>query len=443
MDRAADLSAPMPALKSRHVAAATIGNALEFYDFLTYAFFSIQIGHAFFPAQSAYGSLMLSLATFGAGFVTRPIGAIVIGNYADRVGRKPAMMLCFMLIGGAIVAIALTPSYATIGIAAPILAVVARMAQGFSLGGEVGANTAYLLEASPVDKRGLMASWQAASQYMALIAGGLVGVLLTSVMPPAALDVYGWRIAFLLGASAVPFGLWLRSNLPETLHAPESATAAPEPHISRWQLARAHWRIMLLGLIVLASQTIAWYVFTYIVTFAQATLHMSANTGFIAVTAGNVIAIPVTLLAGWLSDRTGRRPVNVWGTFAFLLLIYPVFVWIADTRSDVALVTGVIVLTVTAAFGSGAFIAALAEGLPKSIRGSGFATVYSVAIAAFGGTTQLIVTWLIHITDSAMAPAWYMIAATAAGLIALMLMRETAPVRIARAPLLVRAAAAG
>ena len=144
-----------------------------------------------------------------------------------------------------------------------------------------------------------------------------------------------------------------------------------------------------------------------------------------------------------LSDRTGRRPVNVWGTFAFLLLIYPVFVWIADTRSDVALVTGVIVLTVTAAFGSGAFIAALAEGLPKSIRGSGFATVYSVAIAAFGGTTQLIVTWLIHITGSAMAPAWYMIAATAAGLIALMLMRETAPVRIARAPLLARAVAAG
>ena len=174
-----------PGLKWQHIAAATIGNALEFYDFLTYAFFSIQIGHAFFPAQSAYGSLMLSLATFGAGFVTRPIGAFVIGNYSDRVGRKPAMMLCFVLIGCAIVGMALTPTYARIGIAAPILAVIARMIQGFSLGGEIGSNTAFLLEAAPVEKRGLIVSWQGASQNLALIAGGLVGVLLTALLPAA------------------------------------------------------------------------------------------------------------------------------------------------------------------------------------------------------------------------------------------------------------------
>ncbi len=162
-------------LKRRHVAAVTIGNALEFYDFLIYGFFSIQIGHAFFPAQSAYSSLMLSLATFGAGFITRPIGALVIGAYSDRVGRRPAMMLCFILIGASIVAMALTPSYAQIGIAAPILAVIARMVQGFSLGGEVGSNTAYLMEAASSGKRGFIVSWQRASQLMALIGGGLVG----------------------------------------------------------------------------------------------------------------------------------------------------------------------------------------------------------------------------------------------------------------------------
>src|SRR5205809_4243297 len=166
---------PLPALKSRHVAAATIGNALEFYDFLTYAYFSIQIGHAFFPAQGAYASLMLSLATFGAGFVTRPIGAWVIGAYSDRVGRRPAMMLCFVLIGLSIVAMALIPPYAVIGIAAPILAVIARMVQGFSLGGEVGSNTAYLLEIAPEDKRGLVVSWQGASQMIAWMVGGCVG----------------------------------------------------------------------------------------------------------------------------------------------------------------------------------------------------------------------------------------------------------------------------
>src|ERR1017187_2709879 len=211
-------------LRGHHVAAATIGNSLEFYDFLTYAFFSIQIGHAFFPAQSAFGSLMLSLATFGAGFVTRPIGAFVIGNYSDRAGRRPAMMLCFMLIGFAIVGMALIPTYAQIGIAAPILAVIARMVQGFSLGGEIGSNTAFLLEAAPLEKRALVVSWQNASQLIALVVGGTVGAILTFIRPPNVLDADGWRMSFLLGSVAVPFGLWLRTNLPETLHVPEPVT---------------------------------------------------------------------------------------------------------------------------------------------------------------------------------------------------------------------------
>ena len=430
-----------PVLKRRHVAAATIGNALEFFDFLTYAFFSIQIGHAFFPAESAYASLMLSLATFGAGFVTRPIGAVVIGNYADRVGRRPAMMLCFLMIGLAIVSMALTPSYATIGIAAPILAVVARMVQGFSLGGEVGTNTAYLLEASPDADRGLIVSWQAASQYLALIAGGLVGVVLTDVMPAPLLDAYGWRIAFLLGASVVPFGLWLRANLPETLHAPEPVVETTEVRQSRLRLAWAHWRVMLLGFVVLASQTIGWYIFVYIVTYAQATLHMTANAGFIATTCCNVISIPATLVAGKMSDRYGRWPLNVWGTLLFLVLIYPLFLWIAATRSEFALIAGVTLLGATSAFGSGAFLAQLVESLPKPIRGTAMGTVYSVSIAAFGGTTQLVVTWLIHVTDSAMAPAWYLTGVTALGLIALMLMKESAPVRVSQGALAAAVAA--
>lgn len=200
--------------KRRHIAAATIGNALEFYDFLIYTFFSIQIGHAFFPAQSAYGSLMLSLATFGAGFVTRPIGAVVIGNYADRAGRRPAMMLCFVLIGIAIVGMAVIPTYASIGIAAPVLAVIARMIQGFSLGGEIGSTTAYLMESAPANRRGFNVSWQGASQNMALITGGSVGILLTTFLPPDALNAYGWRIAFLLGAVTIPFGFWIGETYP-------------------------------------------------------------------------------------------------------------------------------------------------------------------------------------------------------------------------------------
>jgi MHS family citrate/tricarballylate:H+ symporter-like MFS transporter len=417
-------------LRRTDLAAVTMGNALEFYDFLVYAFFSIQIGHAFFPAQSAYGSLMLSLATFGAGFLTRPLGALVLGNYSDRVGRKPAMMLCFVLIGCANVGMAVIPTYARIGLAAPVLAVLARMLQGFSLGGEVGSNTAYLLEAAPAAKRGETVSWQSASQYIALISGGLAGVILTAVMPAAELETYGWRIAMLLGALAVPFGFWLRSNLPETLHQPEPLETAAA-RVSRGREAYQHWRLFAVSVVVLGSSTIATYISAYVVTFTQATLHMPARSGYIASTGANLLSIPAVLLGGWLSDRYGRRPVNVWGNLVFLIMIYPVFTWITSVRSSFALVAGITLLMGTRGFIWGSYSASLAESLPRSIRGSGFGMVYSVAIAVFGGTTQLMVTWLIHVTGSAMAPAWYLIGATALGQIALMLAAESAPARLA------------
>jgi MFS family permease len=428
------MSAEPRTLKRRHVAAATIGNALEFYDFLTYAFFSIQIGHAFFPAQSAYGALMLSLATFGAGFVTRPIGAVVIGAWADRAGRRPAMMLCFVMMGCSIVAMALIPTYRAIGLWAPILAVVARMAQGFSLGGEIGSNTAYLMEAAPSDQRGLIVAWQGVSQNIALIGGGSVGLLLTAVLPRTALDAYGWRIAFLLGALAVPFGLWLRTNLPETLHRAEAGVAAEAGAPPRMAQARRHWRVITLGLVVLSTGTIASYTFGYLVTYAQATLHLSARAGFIAETVGNLLSLPAMLLGGWLSDRYGRWRVNVWGNLPFVLMIIPTFLLVVATRSELALIIGMPVLYVASNFVNGSFYAGLAESLPMAVRGVGFGTIYSVAIAAFGGTTQLVITWLIHITGSAMAPAWYLTGASVIGQMALMLMRESAPVRLRAVP---------
>jgi MHS family citrate/tricarballylate:H+ symporter-like MFS transporter len=381
--------------------------------------------------------LMLSLATFGAGFITRPIGAFVIGNYSDRVGRKSAMMLCFVLIGCAIVGMALIPTYAQIGIAAPILAIIARMIQGFSLGGEIGSNTAFLLEAAPVEKRGLIVSWQSASQNLASIAGGLVGVLLTSLLPPDTLETYGWRIAFLLGAVAVPFGFWMRTNLPETLHTPEThalKTIETSAAQSRGQQAFSQWRVFLLSAVVLGSATIGSYIFSYIVTYSQATLHMPARIGYIASTCGYVLGIPSVLYGGWLSDKYGRRPVNIWGNFIFLLMIYPTFVWITSSGSEFALIVGMTLLNGASSFMLGSFYASLSESLPKTIRGSGFGVVYSVSIAAFGGTTQLVVTWLIHVTGSAMAPAWYMLGAGVLGQIALRLMAESAPVRLRLVP---------
>jgi MFS transporter, MHS family, citrate/tricarballylate:H+ symporter len=425
---AADKTAP--ALTGRAIFAATIGNMLEFYDFITYSFFAIQIGHAFFPAHSSFASLMLSLATFGAGFITRPIGGFVIGAYSDRAGRRPAMMLSFAMMGSAIVVLALTPSYAAIGVAAPVVAILARMVQGFSLGGEVGPTTAYLMEAAATHRRGLSVSWQPASQQIAATAGALVGLVLSQVLSGAALDAYGFRIAFLIGATTLPLGLWLRSSLPETLHVAETGPAPPHASGSGRRIASANARLLILGLLILASGTIITYVTNYMTTYAEETLHVAADLAFATTVVSNGVGIAAALYGGWLADRAGRWPVMVWPQLAALVLTYPVFLWIVETRSAWALLGGLGLLSLVGSVPYSAFYVALAEGLPKNIRGRAFATVYAVAIASFGGTAQLVVTWLIHATGNALAPAWYMLLATAVGLLAMTMMRETAPAKL-------------
>jgi MFS family permease len=340
------------------------------------------------------------------------------------------MMLCLVLIGASITAMALIPSYARIGIAAPILVVIARLVEGFSLGGEVGSNTAFLAEAASPERRGEVVSWQGASQLMALITGSLVGVALTAIMPPALLDAYGWRIALLLGAATVPFGLWLRTGLPETLHAGEPPAAVRRSTGPETGLTRGPWRVIVLGLVVLAAGTIANYIFTYIVTYAQHTLHLSARAGFLAELANYAVSLPFVVLGGRWSDRYGRWPINVWSNLAFLVAIYPVFAWVVAAPSEGSLIAGMTLLGALSSIWAGSFYAGLAEALPQRIRSTGFGTIYALSVAVFGGTTQLVVTWLIHVTGSSIAPAWYLIGATAVGQIAFMLFPETAPVRL-------------
>ena len=228
----------------RQLAAVVMGNALEFYDFLIFGFFAVQIGKTFFPTASADGGLLLTLATFGVGFMTRPLGGLVIGNLGDRAGRKPAMLLSFGLMGFAIVGLALTPSYASIGLAAPLLAVLFRLLQGFALGGEVGPSTAFLMEAAPPGRRALYVSLQFSTQQAATLAAGLVGLGLASMMSGTMLDAWGWRIAMLLGASVVPFGLIMRRSLPETL---TSQSQSRIPRLSRAELGIAGLCLLMLA----------------------------------------------------------------------------------------------------------------------------------------------------------------------------------------------------
>ena len=417
---------PPAPVSRRHVVAAVAGNALEFYDFTAYTFFAIQIGQSFFPSKSSFVSLMLSLGTFGAGFLGRPIGGLVIGAYADRRGRRPAMVLSFLLMGVGILALALTPSYAAIGIAAPIIVIAARVIQGFALGGQVGPATAYLLEASAPATRGFYTTLQYASQGLAALVGGLVAVALASALSEAHLASYGWRIAFLLGAVVLPFGFAMQRALPETL-VTVVTDSAPRESI------RDHLRTAILGITMLGSGTIAVYTMYYLPTFAQSELHMRASVASATGVVFGFCNLAFSLLSGWLSDRIGRKPVMIWPRVVLTIAIVPLFVWLVADPTGSVLLTLTAIVAALATFSSGASLVAIAEMLPASLRSGMLGTIYAVAIAFFGGSAQLVEAWLVKLTGSVMAPAWYLTVATAIGLVAMFFAPETAPVK-AKAP---------
>lgn len=405
-----------------HVIAVVAGNALEFYDFVAYSFFALQIGRTFFPAQSPNSSLLLSLATFGAGFLTRPLGGLVIGRIADRSGRRPAMMLSFTLMGAGMVGLALTPSYRSIGLAAPLIALGMRLLQGFALGGEIGPTTAFLAEAAPASKRGFYTSLQYTTQDVGRFVAGLVGFALASALSPAALDDWGWRAAFLVGAAVVPLGLMIRRTLPETLFAPESVMPLQPSTIG-------YGRIAVLGFLILASQTVATYVQNDLTTYAQNTLRLSAQAGFAAIMINALCTAGFDPLAGWLSDRFGRKPVLIIGTVLFAAATYPAFLAIVHFGTAVALCVAAGALGILSGIAQPPTLTAITELLPRAVRAGTLAVVYALAISVFGGSTQFIITWLTAATGNPLAPAWYMLAATVVGLLAIARLPESAPHR--------------
>jgi len=421
------------ALPLRHVAAVVVGNALGFYDFVTYSFFAVYIGRAFFPAKSAGVSLLLSLVTFGLGFLTRPLGAVVIGGLGDRVGRKPAMLLSFALMGVGIVGLALTPPYAAIGIAAPILVVTFRLLQGLALGGEVGPTTAYMVEAAPPLRRGLYASMQAVSQDFAALVAGIIATSLASVLGAGALQDWGWRVTMLLGAAIIPFGLALRRSLPETLHAAHDAALAPDtaaldpPPRARLE---PYLLLIVLGLLILTAGTIGNYISNFMTTYALTTLRMQATAAFGVLIVNGVFSVAFDYASGVLSDRFGRKPVMIVPGIVLFLSIVPAFLIITSSRSAFALYAAMAWLSTMAALSSGPVLVALTETLPPSVRSGAVATVYAVAISVFGGSAQPLVEWLLQRTRDPLIPAYYWSAALLVALVAMALMKESAPAKV-------------
>jgi MFS family permease len=398
------------------VAATVAGNALEFFDFVAYSFFAVYIGQTFFPSKDEFTSLLLTVGVFGVGFVFRPLGGILIGAYADRAGRRPAMLLTIVLITVGTMGLALTPSYASIGMAAPVLVILCRLVQGLALGGEVGPASVFLIEAAPPGKRGLYSSWQLASQGIAVLAAGLLGVALSLVLDKQALASWGWRVPFVLCLLLVPVAFYLRNAMPETY---EPGSQARGARLSE------HVKVIVLAVLLILGGTVSTYVSNYMTTYAIKTLHLPDTTALTATVVGGVALFAGALLGGWLADRFGRRGTMLWPRLLLTLTTWPLFILLSREPSAGMLYLATTVLTVLTAIGSTASLVAIPELLPRSIRATGLSIAYAVGVSLFGGSTQFVITWLLKVTGDATSPAWYVTVTSIITLVAMWLTPES------------------
>src|SRR5471030_3490307 len=327
------------------VVATVAGNALEFFDFIAYAFFAVQIGQTFFPSSNDFASLLASVGVFGVGFVFRPLGGILIGAYADRAGRRPAMLLTIVLITVGTMGLAFTPSYASIGVAAPVMVILCRLVQGLALGGEVGPASVFLIEAAPKGKRGLYSSSQLASQGLAVLAAGLLGLGLALVLDKEALKLWGWRVPFVLCLLLVPVAFYLRRAMPETY---EQGPRAPRARLGE------HASFIVLAVLIILGGTVSTYVSNYMTTYAIATLHLPPATALTATVVGGVALFAGALAGGWLADRYGRRGTMLWPRLLLIFTTWPLFLLLARQPSASTLYLATIVLTLLTAISSAA-----------------------------------------------------------------------------------------
>jgi len=406
---------PDPGGRWRAVAAASIGNAFEWFDFIIYGFFAAMIARLFFPAGNETASLLLAFASFGVTtFVMRPFGAVVLGNVADRHGRKAALTLSIsvMMAGTAITAFA--PTYASIGIFGPIMIVVARMMQGFSAGGEFGSATVFLAEQNP-KRRGLYASWQLAGQGLSTVLATGFGAALNGALTAEQMRMWGWRIPFLFGLLIGPIGYYIRRHIDETLEFRSVQTAsAPLWETFSWDKTRL---LVAIGTIVLV--TVAAYTAVYMPTYAIRELGLPPVGGFLATMLAGAIQVVMIPLVGALSDRLGRLPIATVATIAILITAYPLFARLVAAPTIESLLLVQAILGVFVAAYAGAIPALISELFPIRVRATAVSTSYSVAVAIFGGFAPFLLAWLIEVPGSHLAPSYYLMFAAAVSLLAL------------------------
>jgi MHS family proline/betaine transporter-like MFS transporter len=411
------LPAVQPLLKT--VITTSLISGLETFDFTVFGLFATTIGDQFFPSTDPMTSLLLAVGTFGVGFLTRPLGAVVIGAYADRVGRRKALTMTCLLMALGTAAIGLCPPFSAIGLAAPLLVVMARLLQGLAAGGELGTAATYMLEAGQVSSRGSRVSWQLAGQASAALLGACVGLVLTRTMSPASLASWGWRIPFLAGLVVAPLGVYARRRLDEITPPIASAARVRAPWV---ELRRKHGRTMILATLTMAWHTVTFYVVIfYMPTYMTRVMQMPASLAFRASTLATLLLAVISPLSGLLADRLPRRkPLVLAASGATALLIYPVFVVIAGAHTAALMLCGVAIISILLGLGTSVGLVLVLDRLPASVRASGLAISLSIAVALFGGTAQFIVTALIKWTGNPLSAAWYVTLACVASFCAFM-----------------------
>jgi MHS family citrate/tricarballylate:H+ symporter-like MFS transporter len=403
------------------VLRVTSGNFMEMFDFFLFGFYAQYIAKTFFPSGDAFASLMLTFMTFGAGFLMRPLGAIILGAYVDRVGRRQGLIVTLALMALGTILIACVPGFETISYAAPALVLIGRLLQGFSAGVELGGVSVYLAEMATPGRKGFYVSWQSASQQVAIIVAAALGYALNVLLAPEEVHAWGWRVPFFIGCLIVPVLFVLRRSLQETEEFLQRKHRPDAREIFRSMVE--NWLLVLSGMLLVAMTTVSFYLITvYTPTFGKSVLHLSTVDALIVtffVGVSNFFWLPVM---GALSDRIGRKPLLIFFTVLTIVSAYPAMVWLTGAPSFGRMLAVELWLSFLYASYNGAMVVALTEVMPVNVRTSGFSLAYSLATAIFGGFTPAIATGLIEATGNKAAPALWMSLAAVCGLAATLIL---------------------
>ncbi|CAJ0685316.1 Glycine betaine/proline/ectoine/pipecolic acid transporter OusA [Ralstonia mannitolilytica] len=415
-----------PALsRTQVIAATTIGTALEFYDFTIYSYFAIQIGQLFFPSASPVNQFLLSIGVFGVGFVVRPLGGIVIGAYADRAGRKKAMVLTIMMMALSCALIATAPTYATAGIFAPMIVLAARLMQGFAAGGEFGPGTTLLVEYATDRTRAFFASWNFAATALGLALGAAVATLVNVTLSKEAVLAWGWRLPFLLGIFAAPAGMLIRRRLEETLDRRDSTPGHAQPQGALKAALTTHLKLTILGTFAELGGSVSVYITAFFLpSHAVRTLHMSPTAAVASGVVSSLVLFVAAPIAGRLADRYTRKRVLITSRIIMLLAVYPAFAFLGAHPTPLALYIVSALLAVFVAAQIVPVLVMIPELFPKHVRATGIALTYVVSASFFGGFSPFIASWLVERTGNPLAPAWYVAAACVVSLVPVIWLRD-------------------